>query len=41
MEINKGMEQLIGMNLYDENLMKALNCRVISIVMNVMNVCDL
>lgn len=28
MEINKTMEQLVGMNLYDENLIKALNCRV-------------
>ena len=27
-EINKTMEQLVGMNLYDENLIKALNYRV-------------
>ena len=30
-EIIKRMEQLVGMNLYNENLMKAINCRVISL----------
>ena len=30
-EISKRMEQLVGMNLYNENLMKAINCRVISL----------
>lgn len=40
-EISKRMQQLVGMDIYDENLMKAINCRVISVARYVMNVCDL
>ena len=40
-EISKRMEQLVGMNIYNENLMKAINCRVISVLGYVLNVCNL
>ena len=40
-EVSKRMEQLVGMNIYNENLMKAINCRVISVLGYVMNVCNL
>ena len=29
------------MNLYDENLMKAINCRIVPVAGYVMNVCSL
>ena len=40
-EVRKRLEQLIGKQLNDENLMKAINCRVIPVAGYVMNVCTL
>ena len=37
-EIRKRLEQLVEMNLNDENLMKAINCRVVPDVAYIMNV---
>jgi uncharacterized protein (DUF302 family) len=40
-EIAKRLEQLVGMNLNDENLAKAINCRVVPVAGYIMNVCNL
>ena len=40
-EVRKRLEQLIGKQLNDENLMKAINCRIIPVAGYVMNVCTL
>ena len=40
-EIAKRLEQLMGVNLNDENLGKAINCRVVPVAGYVMNVCNL
>ena len=40
-EIRKRLDYLTGLNLNDENLMKAINCRVIPVAGYVMNVCNL
>ena len=40
-EIRKRLEQPVEMNLNDENLMKAINCRVVPVVTYIMNVCNL
>ena len=40
-EIRKRLDHLMGLNLNDKNLMKAINCRVIPIAGYVMNVCNL
>ena len=39
-EIAKRLEQLMGVNLNDENLVKAINCRVVPVAGYVMNVCN-
>ena len=40
-EINKKMEQLVGMSLYDRSLIKPIYSRVILVARYVINVCDL
>ena len=40
-EIRKRLDHLTSLNLNDQNLMKAINCRVIHVVGYVMNVCNL
>ena len=40
-EVRKRPEQLIGKQLNDENVMEAINCRVIPVAGYVMNVCTL
>ena len=40
-EIRKRLDHLTGQNLNDENLMKAINSRVIPVAGYVMNVCNL
>ena len=40
-EIRKRLDHLMGLNLNDKNLMKAINCQVIPIAGYVMNVCNL
>ena len=40
-EIRRRLDHLIGPNLNDKNLMKAINCRVIPVAGYVMNVCNL
>ena len=40
-EIRKTLRHLTGLNLNDKNLMKAINCRVVTVAGYVMNVCNL
>ena len=40
-EVKRRTEQLVSLNLNDENLMKAINCRVIPVAGYIMNVCNL
>ena len=40
-EISKRLEQLIGISLNDENLVKAINSRVVPVAGYVMNICNL
>ena len=40
-EIRRRLDHLTGLNLNDKNLMKAINCRVITVAGYVMNVCNL
>lgn len=40
-EIEKRMNQLVKLELHDNNLVKAINCRVIPVPGYVMNVCNL
>ena len=40
-EIRKRLDHLTELNVNDKNLMKAINCRVISVAGYVMNVCNL
>ena len=40
-EIMRRLDHLMGLHLNDQNLMKAINCRVISVAGYVMNVCNL
>ena len=40
-EIRKRLDHLVGFNLNDQNLMKAINCRVIPVARYVMNVVNL
>ena len=40
-EIRMRLDHLTGLNLNDKNLMKSINCRVMSVAGYVMNVCDL
>ena len=40
-EIRTRLDHLTGMNLNDKNLMKSINCRVMSVAGYVMNVCNL
>ena len=40
-EIAKRLEQLVGMNLTNENLVKVINCRVVPVAGYIMNVCNL
>ena len=40
-EIRQRLEHLTKLNLNDQNLMKAINCRVIPVAGYVMNVCQL
>ena len=40
-EIMRRLNHLIGLHLNDQNLMKAINCRVIPVAGYVMNVCNL
>ena len=40
-EIQKRLDHLTSLNLNDQNLMKAINCRVIPVACYVMNVCNL
>ena len=40
-EIRKRLDHLVGLNLNDQNLMKAINCRVIPVAGYVMNVVNL
>ncbi|CAB4015300.1 Hypothetical predicted protein [Paramuricea clavata] len=39
-EIAKRLEQLVGINLNDENLVNAINCRVVPVAGYIMNVCN-
>ena len=40
-ELRKKLDHLTQLNLNDQNLMKAINCRIISVASYVMNVCNL
>ena len=40
-EVAKSMRSLTQLELYDENLVRTVNCRVIPVVGYVMNVCGL
>ena len=40
-EMMRRLDHLMGLQLYDQNLMKAINCRVIPVAGYVMNVCNL
>ena len=40
-EIRKRLDHLTSLNLNDQNLMKAINCRAIPVAGHVMNVCNL
>ena len=40
-EIRKRLDHLMGLNLNDKNLMKAISCRVIPVAGYVMNICNL
>ena len=40
-EIRKRLDHLTGLNLNDVNLMKAMNCQLIPVADQVMNVCNL
>ena len=40
-KIRKRLDHLTELNVNDKNLMKAINCRVISVAGYVMNVCNL
>ena len=40
-EIMRRLDHLMGLHLNDQNLMKAINCRVIPVAGHVMNVCNL
>ena len=40
-EIRKRLDHLTGLNLNDVNLMKAINCQLIPVADQVMNVCNL
>ena len=40
-EIRKTLRHLTGLNLNDKSLMKAINCRVVTVAGYVMNVCNL
>ena len=40
-EIRKNLNYLTGLNLNDQNTMKAINCRVIPVAGYLMNVCNL
>ena len=40
-EFKRRTEQLVSLNLNDENLIKAINCRVIKVAGYIMNVCNL
>ena len=40
-EMQKRMDQLIKLELYDKNLIRAINCRVIPVAAYIMNVCNL
>ena len=40
-EIRRRQDHLTGLKLNDKNLMKAINCRVVTVAGYVMNVCNL
>ena len=40
-EIRKKLDHLMRLNLNDKNLMKAINCQVITVASYIMNVCNL
>ena len=39
-EMRKRLESLVELELYDKNLMRAINCRVIPVAAYAMNVCQ-
>ena len=40
-EIKKRLDHLVSLNLNDQNLMKAINCRVVPVAGYIMNVCNI